>query len=167
MTTRTPIDWTEIRVGDVVECEAYGMTTRLTVRHLDSERVYAAHGTVAPEGSMLLKGHRWFLLERPVPPDDAGRHLPDEPTLGWAVVEEQRTAGVWCVKRWRSPIDGSDLVTLLQREIELVASQVDDFIEGELVPKASLDALVLAHPPRLGRVLDPVDHFLRVVRGDR
>lgn len=172
MTTRVPIDWADIRVGDVVEGEQYGMATRLTVRRVDGGRVYAEGAEQDPDTFMTLQGPRWFLLERPdLLPDDPGRHLPDKPTLGWAVVEGERVAGTWAVKRWRSAEDGSVLVTLLQQEIELLASDVDDFIEGELVEKSALDALALAYPPRpaalIPEPLTVVHAFLHAVLGDR
>jgi hypothetical protein len=156
MSERTPITQDEVREGDVVEFErdtpapvsgAFAMT--VVAQH---DRQWSAHFD------------RAFLLERPEPENDPARHLPAEPTLGWAVVDGKYYPGRWHLYRPRA---AEAPMCLLQPEREIVAVDVDDFVEGVLVQKSALDALLLAHPPRPGALLEPVDHFLRVAVKDR
>lgn len=166
MSERTPIEPDEIRVGDTIRTESRDGTPFDSRGTVASEWIATGEEVARPFSSQV----DLFLIDRPEQADDPARHLPAEPTLGWAVVGGEHHPGMWVVHRSpQPPWSGKreTLVFLLQREREVPASDVDDFVEGVLVQRSALDALLLAYPSRTGAPLEPVDHFLRVVVNDR
>lgn len=78
---KTPIEGSDIRVGDRVMAVDRGFETTFTVDHIDGGRIYARAGNGGhhPNGFLWDSQSDWYLLDRPTPPVV----LPTEPTLGW------------------------------------------------------------------------------------
>lgn len=161
-TERTLIEPAQIREGDTIRYEANVGGPG----HYAREWVAQDHGDDRCEGDGA-----YYLLERPEPVERVLDFVPDVETLGWLTVAErdEPVLGSWRRHEWQNALGLR--VTALQPERDYLPDSVIDFQEAVAVPKAALAALALAHPPQwvAGRpnLLEPVDHFLRVARGDR
>jgi hypothetical protein len=75
--TKTPIDPSEIRKGDLIRCEWDGSVPGLQA----AEFTASGHGH-----SLYSEAPQHYLLDRPIPPVS----LPTEPTLGWLTARERK-----------------------------------------------------------------------------
>ncbi|MFI5426099.1 hypothetical protein [Aeromicrobium sp. UC242_57] len=129
--TRTPIAYDRIQVGDTVEAESNGMTTRFAIRRVDGNRVYAD----TDDAFLYADLNAWFLINRPTLPVT----LPTEPTLGWVTCAPlitgppQRHLGV--------TFDAGSCVRLARCDSTIKADRVTAFTPASAVPTEALGEL--------------------------
>lgn len=130
--TRTPIDFEDIRPGDLIRSEATNGTTL-------GENLLAAEWRATSETwAKAPSGHvNFYLIDRPAPPVD----LPKTPTLGWLTTK----AGGVLVGTWETytPVVFGDEKReyALSRERDIPVDRVTTFVPATAVPSEALDRL--------------------------
>lgn len=145
MTTRVPIERDGIRKGDLIRAEvkdgAIPPGALINAEYVaDEDRDNAGADILGVPCDL-------FLLDRPEPEPVPLDFIPSTPTLGWVTlaIDDSRVLGMWERYEYDGVLgDEPTRVSALVREHDLVPDQVADFQEAEAVPKAALDALVLA-----------------------
>lgn len=128
--TRTPIAHDRIRVGDTVEAESNGMTTRFIIRKVERNRVYAD----TDDAFLYADFNTWFLLDRPAPPVE----LPKTRTLGWLSWHaDLAICDTTELGMWRS----TGGATVTDKDTGVPVKMLTAFVPATAVPTSALDEL--------------------------
>ncbi len=147
--TRTPIEPSEIRKGDLIRCE---WPDEWPDEVPDEHQACRALEYVAPRDNYpWTPDATHFLLDRPAPAVE----LPTEPTLGWVDhAELSPQFGAW-VRR------GETLYAM--RQSDFAASDVTAFTPATAVPTEALNMLRAGCFMTVSEAAEVIAHFLAAV----